>query len=158
MNLTKIYNTSIRSKQKIPRLAPLGFFRVFAHTTGLNCMKPFLWHMKIHLPPVKTWYLRLLKAAKLSYLWTKLDTLTYYLRIGRLGLPVSLIEKSKLNYRYGVYRITLAIVGWDRGHSVRFLGTMKIKFYWKNISTIVIFEKKKFQIMCHMIGLYHYWG
>ena len=118
-------------------------------------MKPFLWHMKIHLPPVKTWYLRLLKAAKLSYLWTKLDTLTYYLRIGRLGLPVSLIEKSKLNYRYGVYRITLAIVGWDRGHSVRFLGTMKIKFYWKNISTIVIFEKKKFQIMCHMIGLHH---
>ena len=43
-------------------------------------------------------------------------------------------------------------------HSVRFLGTMKIKFYWKNISTTVIFEKKKFQFMCHMIGLYHYWG
>ena len=29
---------------------------------------------------------------------------------------------------------------------------MKIKYYWKNISAIVIFEKKKFQIMCHMIN------
>ena len=43
-------------------------------------------------------------------------------------------------------------------HSVRFLGAMKMKFNWKNISTIVIFEKKEFQITCHMIWLYHYWG
>ena len=35
---------------------------------------------------------------------------------------------------------------------------MQIKFYYKIISTIFIFEKKKFQIMCHMIGLHHYWG
>ena len=32
---------------------------------------------------------------------------------------------------------------------------LKLNFIEKNISTIVIFEKKKFQIMCHMIGLYH---
>ena len=55
-------------------------------------------------------------------------------------------------------------------HCISFLGAMKIKFYWKDISTIVILEKKKkkkkrkkkkkkkkFQIVCHMIGLYHYW-
>ena len=33
---------------------------------------------------------------------------------------------------------------------------MKMKFYQKIIGTLVIFKTKKFQIMCHMIGVYHY--
>ena len=45
---------------------------------------------------------------------------------------------------------------YKNNHSIIFLGEMQIKFYYKIISTIFIFEKKKFQIMCHMIGLHHY--
>ena len=41
-------------------------------------------------------------------------------------------------------------------HSIIFLGEMQIQFSKKIVSTIVIFEKKMFQIMCHMIGLHHY--
>ena len=43
-------------------------------------------------------------------------------------------------------------------HSVIFLGEMQTKFYCKNIGTIVIFDKKIFKFLCHMIGSNHYWG
>ena len=63
----------------------------------------------------------------------------------------------------GILLLSMALVPWKWHldcvwknnclgvHSVIFLAVMETKFYWKNISTIVIFEKKKFQIMCHMI-------
>ena len=41
-------------------------------------------------------------------------------------------------------------------HSVIFLGEMQTKFYCKNIGTIVIFDKKMFKFLCHMIGSNHY--
>ena len=43
-------------------------------------------------------------------------------------------------------------------HSVIFLGEMQTKFYCQNIGTIVIFDKKMFKFLCHMIGSNHYWG
>ena len=42
------------------------------------------------------------------------------------------------------------------GHSVIFLGEMQTKFYCQNIGIIVIFDKKMFKFLCHMIGSNHY--
>ena len=37
-------------------------------------------------------------------------------------------------------------------HSIIFLGKMQTKFYCQNIGIIVIFDKKMFKFLCHMIG------
>ena len=41
-------------------------------------------------------------------------------------------------------------------HSVIFLGEMQTKFYCQNVGTIVIFDKKMFKFLCHIIGSNHY--
>ena len=41
-------------------------------------------------------------------------------------------------------------------HRVIFLGEMQTKFYCQNIGIIVIFDKKMFKFLCHMIGSNHY--
>ena len=46
----------------------------------------------------------------------------------------------------------------DVGHRVIFLGEMQTKFYCQNIGIIVIFDKKMFKFLCHMIGSNHYRG
>ena len=47
-------------------------------------------------------------------------------------------------------------LGIQMDHSVIFLSEMQTKFYCKNIGTIVIFDKKMFKFLCHMIGSNHY--
>ena len=68
-----------------------------------------------------------------------------------IGLPILSATKNYLiNLIEGKVILTLLV------HSVIFMGEMQTKFYCKNIGTIVIFDKKIFKFLCHMIGSNHY--
>ena len=75
------------------------------------------------------------------------------------SMQFTMIVRLKLSLAYPKLEIAANNLGKIiTPHSVIFLGEMQTKFYCQNIGILVIFDKKMFKFLCHMIESNHYWG